>query len=198
MATLTDDELARIKAEVLDNVLDQQATPWFDVRAIYEVLRDNVRSSSVSPTTSATAVTAPGPTVLTLASATGYVAGQKVQIDCDAERETVTIRAVVGSTISVICRKSHSGTYPVEVESPLTLVRGVLSDLAMIETGAALDSLEAVGLKQVDEVVFRDDETLTRAVARARNQLRERLASLCGLGFILSSARGRGGNTVVY
>lgn len=197
MATLTDDELARIKAEVLDNVLDQQATPWFDVRAIYEVLRDNVRSSSVSPTTSATAVTAPGPTVLTLASATGYVAGQKVQLDCDAARETVTIRAVVGSTISVICRKTHGGTYPVEVESPLTLVRGVLSDLAMIETGAALDALDAVGLKQVDEVVFRDDETITRAVARARNQLRERLASLCGLGFILSSARS-GGNTVVY
>lgn len=198
MATLTDDELARIKAEVLDNVLDQLATPWFDVRAIYEVLRDNVLSSSVAPTSSTTTVSAAGPTTLTLASVTGLTVGQKVQIDCDAQRETVTIRAISGLTISVICRKTHSGTYPVEVESPLTLVRGVLSDLAMLETGAALDSLDALGVKRVDEVEFRDDETITLAIERARYQLRSRLASLCGLGFILNSGRGRGGNVAVY
>jgi len=198
MATLTDDELARIKAEVLDNVLDQLATPWFDVRAIYEVLRDNVLSSSVAPTSSTATVSAAGPTTLTLASVTGLTVGQKVQIDCDAQRETVTIRAISGLTISVICRKTHSGTYPVEVESPLTLVRGVLSDLAMLETGAALDSLDALGVKRVDEVEFRDDETITLAIERARYQLRSRLASLCGLGFILNSSRGRGGNVAVY
>lgn len=198
MATLTDDELARIKAEVLDNVLDQLATPWFDVRAIYEVLRDNVLSSSVAPTSSTTTVSAAGPTTLTLASVTGLTVGQKVQIDCDAQRETVTIRAISGLTISVICRKTHSGTYPVEVESPLTLVRGVLSDLAMLETGAALDSLDALGVKRVDEVEFRDDETITLAIERARYQLRSRLASLCGLGSILNSGRGRGGNVAVY
>lgn len=198
MATLTDDELARIRAEVLDNVLDQQATPWFEVRAIYDVIRDNVISSSVAPTSSTTTVSAAGPTTLTLASVTGLTVGQKVQIDVDGARETVTVRAISGLTISVVCRKTHSGTYPVEVESPLTLVRGVLSDLATIESGAAIDALDTIGLKRVDEVEWRDDETITRALERARQQLRSRLASLCGLTGILQSAQGRGSRFEAY
>lgn len=198
MATLTDDELARIRAEVLDNVLDQQATPWFEVRAIYDVIRDNVISSSVAPTSSTTTVSAVGPTTLTLASVTGLTVGQKVQVDCDGARETVTVRAISGLTISVVCRKTHSGTYPVEVESPLTLVRGVLSDLATIESGAALDALDTTGLKRVDEVEWRDDETITRAVERARQSLRVRLASLCGLTGILNAAQGRGSRFEAY
>lgn len=198
MATLTDDELGRIKTEVLDNVLDQQATPWFEVRALYNVLRDNVISSSVAPTSSTTTVSAAGPTTLTLASVTGLTAGMKVQLDVDQARETVTIRAISGLTISVICRKAHLGTYPVEVESPLTLVRGVLADLAAIESGAAIDSLESLGLKRVDEVEWRDGETITHAIENARNALRARLASMCGLTGIYNAARNRGSTLSVY
>lgn len=194
MATLTEDELARIRAEVLDNVLDAGATAYFDVRGIYDVIRTNVVSSSVSATTSTTTVSSAGPTTLALASVTGLTAGQKVQIDCDGQRETVTVRAISASTISVICRKAHSGTYPVEIESPLTLVRGVLSDLAAMESGAALDSLDALGLKQVDEVVFRDDLDLTKAIEKARGVLRARLAALCGITSIYNAARARSGS----
>lgn len=198
MSTITEDELARIRAEVLDNVLDAGATAYFDVRGIYDVIRTNVVSSSVAATTSTTTVSSAGPTTLTLASVSGLTAGQKVQVDCDALRETVTVRAISGSTISVICRKAHSGTYPVEIESPLTLVRGVLSDLAQLETGSALDSLDALGLKQVDEVVFRDDIDLTRAIERGRGVLRARLAALCGITSIYNAARNRGSTIAVY
>ena len=66
MATLTEDELARIRAEVLDNVLDAGATAYFDVRGIYDVIRTNVVSSSVSATTSTTTVSSAGPTTLAL------------------------------------------------------------------------------------------------------------------------------------
>jgi hypothetical protein len=198
MATLTEDELARIRAEVYDNVLDAGATVYFPVRSLYDVIRTNVVSSSVSATSSTTTVSAAGPTTLTLASVTGLTAGQKVQIDCDGLRETVTVRAISGSTISVICNKLHSGTYPVEIESPLTIVRGVLSDLALIESGAALSSLDSLGLKQVDEVVFRDDLDLTAAVEKARDVLRKRLASLCGIASILQSAKSRGATFEVY
>ena len=198
MATLTDDEMARVRAEVFDNVLDAQATFYFDVRSIYDVISANVVSSLVSPTSSATTVSAAGPTTLTLASVSGLSAGMKVQLDCDGARETVSVRAVSGLTISVVCRKTHSGTYPVEVESPLTLVRGVLSDLALLESGAALDSLDTLGLKQVDEIIFRDDVSVTDAVERARMKLRSRLATMCGLSAILASGKSRGGSFEVY
>lgn len=198
MATLTDDELGRIKAEVLDNVLDAGASAYFDVRSLYDVIKDNVQSSSVAATSSTTTVSAAGPTTLTLASASGLAVGTKVQIDVDGQRETCTVRNISGAVISVICRKTHSGTYPVEVESPLTLVRGVLSDLATLETGSALDSLEALGLKQVDEVVFRDDLDITKAIERARQSLRRRLASMCGISSILAAATSRGSRFEVY
>ena len=68
MATLTDDEMARIKAELFSNVLDLGAVPYISVLAIYSLIRDNVSSSATAPTTSATAVSAAGPTTLTLAS----------------------------------------------------------------------------------------------------------------------------------
>lgn len=180
MATLTDDEMARLRAELGAHVLANSATPLVGVLSIWAVIRDNVVSSSVSPTTSATTVSAAGPAVLTLASATGYVAGQSVQLDCDSERETVTIRNVSGSTISVICRKAHSGTYPVEVESPLTIVRGLLSDLRRLEQGDVLGAFDALGIKQVDEVVFADGGQL-RFIDRARAMLRDKLASACGV-----------------
>lgn len=182
MATLTDDEMARVRLELGAHVLANSATPLVGILSIWAVIRDNVVSSSVTPTTSATAVSAAGPVTLTLASATGYVAGQSVQLDVDAERETVTIRSVSGLTISVICRKAHSGTYPVEVESPLTLVRGLLSDLRRIEQGDVLAAYDALGIKRVDEVEFQDGDRIA-FFARAQLRLRRRLASACGVPF---------------
>lgn len=188
MATLTDDEMMRVRAELGAHLLSSTAEPLIGTSPLWAVIRDNVVSSSVSPTTSATTVSTAGPVVLTLASATGYVAGQSIQIDCDAERETVTIRNVSGSTISVICRKAHSGTYPVEVESPLTIVRGLLTDLRRIEQGDMLAAFDALGIKQVDEVVFADGGQL-RYIDRARTMLRNKLATACGVASFSSNIR---------
>ena len=55
---LGDDELSRIKAECMDSVLDISAAPYFDIRAIYDVIQAHVPSSATAATTSATAVTA--------------------------------------------------------------------------------------------------------------------------------------------
>jgi hypothetical protein len=158
------------------------------VLSIWAVIRDSVVSSSVSPTTSATTVSTAGPVVLTLASATGYVAGQSIQLDCDAERETVTIRNLSGSNASVICRKTHSGTYPVEVESPLTIVRGLLSDLRRIEQGDFLAAFDALGVKQVDEVILSDAGQL-KFIDRARAMLRDKLATACGVPSFASTTQ---------
>jgi hypothetical protein len=202
MTTLTDDELARIKREVMSNVLDLGASPYIDQLSVFQLIRDHVVSSTVAPTTSSTAVTSTGPTVLTLDSVTGLVSGSRVVLDCDDQRETVTVRAVMGSTISVVCRKLHGGTYPVEVESPLTTVRGLLSDLISMEL-LERDAPASAGLKKADEVEWfggGGDDSPMKALARRRAALRMELANVLGIGWVLREAlaRGRGGNFEAY
>lgn len=203
MATLTDDELGRIKREVLDNVLGTGALPYISVKAVYDLIRDNVSSSSVSATTSSTSVTSTGPTVLTLASITGYAAPQRIQVDVDQSREVVTINNVSGSTVAVNLSKTHSGTYRVEVESPLTIVRGLLSDLTYLET---LDrgAWSSLGLKRVDEVEWfgpSDGGDLADRIAHHRDRIRGELARACGISWVLAQGRAfaqGGGSYEVY
>lgn len=188
MATLTDDEMMRIRVELGAHLLSSTAEPLIGTSPLWAVIRDNVTSSTVGATTSASTVSAAGPTTLTLASVTGYSAGQSIQIDVDADRETVTIRNVSGFIVSVVCRKTHSGTYPVEVESALTIVRGLLSDLRRLEQGDLQTAFGALGLKQVDEVVFQDGGSFS-LLQRARVALRSQLATACGVAGMFS-ARG--------
>lgn len=190
MATLTDDELARIRAEVGDHILATDAEPYFGSQHVYTVIRDNVSSSSVAATTSSTTVSAAGPTSISVASAAGLVVGQKIQLDSDGSRETVSIRSISGTTLSVICRKTHSGTYPVEIESPLTLVRGVLYDLAALEQNEVMTAVQSSGIKRVDEIEFRDGLDRAASLEQARSRLRSKLASLTGLNHLIRLNRG--------
>lgn len=197
---LTDDELQRVRAELADNVLDLGALPYIGHRNIYDVIKANVSASSVAATSSSTAVTAAGATTLTLGTTSGLVAGTKVQLDADDARETVSVRAVSGSTISVVCRKTHSGTYPVEVESGLTLVRGCLADLAVLQDRVN-DAAASAGIKKVDEVEFfgpADGRSVLDELRRAQYARRLDLARLCGLGAILGINSRHGGSVEVY
>jgi hypothetical protein len=193
VATLTDDELARIKAEVFDNLLGLGAVPYFDVRTLYPVIRDNVVSSDVAATTSSTSVTSPGATTITLASATGYVAGQRIVLDVDDQRETVTIRSLSGAVASVVCRYTHSGTYPVAVESPLTLVRGYISDLITLEQ-VERGAFDTAGVRRVDEIEFfgrAEGGSKLQVVNETRNRLRAKLASALNLTKIMAEMKAR-------
>ena len=193
MATLTDDEMARIKAELFSNVLDLGAVPYISVLAIYSLIRDNVSSSAVAPTTSTTAVTAAGPSVLTLASVTGLASGSRVVLDVDASREVVTVRAVAGLTISVVCAKTHSGTYPVEVESALTIVRGLMADLEAIDQQERI-AIPQAGVKRVDEIEFfgrAEGGSAQASLTQHRYALRGRLASATGLTEVLREMASR-------
>jgi hypothetical protein len=111
-------------------------------------------------------------------------------LDVDSSREVVTVRAVVGSTISVICRRLHSGTYPVEVESPLTIVRGLLADLAALDDQEQ-DATASAGLKRVDEVEWETGAgaSISDRLTARRDALRERLARACGISHILNAGR---------
>jgi hypothetical protein len=168
------------------------AEPYVGHRSIYAVIQDYVSASSVAATTSSTTVSAAGATTITVASAAGLSAGTRVQLDVDQSRETVTVRNVSGTTLSVICRKTHSGTYPVEVESALTIVRGLLADLTEIEQGRLPDTWATAGIKRVDEVEFRDGADPSRALDSARERLRLELARAVGLGEWYAARRGCG------
>jgi hypothetical protein len=189
MATLTADEMSRIKLELGDTVLNVGAEPWIGIRSVWDVIRTNVVSSDTAATSSSTTVSAAGPTSITVASATDLSAGVVVQIDVGAQRESVEVRSVSGSVLSVICDKTHSGTYPVQIESALTLVRGVLSDLRRLEQINTLDSFSALGLRRVDEVEW-DERGAGYWLEWGKAQLRRRLATACGVGWIYSASRG--------
>jgi len=189
MTTLSSDEMARIKLELGDTVLAVGAQPWIGIRSVWDVIQTYVESSSIAPTSSSTTVSAAGPTTITVASATGLTAGMRVQLDCDGQRETCTIRNVAGSVLSVVARKTHSGTYPVEVESALTLVRGVLSDLISLEQVTSLASFDSLGLRRVDEVEW-SERGQSYWIEYGRGILRRRLATACGVGWIYTASRG--------
>ena len=104
---LGDDELSRIKAECMDSVLDISAAPYFDIRAIYDVIQAHVPSSATAATTSATAVTAVGPTTLTLASVTGLASGSRVVLDVDSVREVGM--GLLGALVVLPRRRSGVG-----------------------------------------------------------------------------------------
>jgi hypothetical protein len=198
---LTADEVAQIKYELEDHVLDVSAEPYLGYTSLYEVVRRNVAGSDTPATTSSTAVTAEGPVTLTLGSVTGIAAvTTKLVLDVDDAREVVTVRGVTGATVSVICKKLHSGTYPVEIASGLTIVRGILADLAAFDSEISGQRLVG-GIKKVDEVeFFGKSEGLSRQEALRQTQYLRRLdlARAIGLGWRLAQNAGASGNLTVY
>jgi hypothetical protein len=198
VTTLSDDELARLRVELADHVLASGAEPYFKTRAVYDIVQDYLQSSATAATSCATAVVAPGAATLTLGSVAGLVVGTPLVLDVDDARERVTVRYITGSTVSVLCKKTHAGTYPVEVESPLTIVRGILADLAAIDD--ALSGARATGhIKQVDEVHFfgrSEGGTQLQTLVGARAQRRLDLARACALPMVLAANSGAGGADV--
>jgi len=197
MATLTADEIGRIKYELNEAVLSYNALPWIGIRVVWDVIQTSVESSSTPATSTSTAITAAGPVTITVASATGLSVGTRVQLDCDGQRETCSVRNVAGNVLSLVARKVHSGTYPVEIESPLTLVRGCVADLAALEQVTSLASFESLGLRRVDEIEW-DEKGSSYWVDWARNNLRRSLSRALGVEYIFDAARARGANLEVY
>ena len=198
MALLTDAELMRIRAELFDNVLNIGAVPMIDIHVVYtSVIQPNLSSSSVS-TTSSTTVSAAGQTTLTIASVAGLTAGvSRIVIDVDESREVCTVRSITGSTVSVICQRTHSGTYPVEEESGLTIVRGVIADLEALDQ-AQRSNINSAGVKRVDEIEFfsaSEGGSLLVQAEAFRNVLRGRLAAALGVTAFLRELMSRVGRS---
>ena len=156
MALLTS-EIYRIKAELGHTVLTLGAGPYIGIAAIFEqVIAPYMSSGAV--TTSATAVTAAplgAAVTLTLASATGFSAGDRVFIDVDDLQESATVRSLSGSSMGVFLKLGHAAGYPVTVDGGEGIVREILRNIRAVKQ--RLGEIFGEGaLKQVDELGWYD------------------------------------------
>ena len=184
---LLDSEIARIKWHLGFNVLSVGAEPYFGYVSIFDqVIQPYVAAgASSTSSTSVTAATTPTPVTLTLASATGFVAGAACIVDVDSRQERATIQSVSGSTITLLLSKAHSGTYPVAIEGPESIVRDVLSKCDAAWT-AYSEAITNAGLKQLGqgEIEWFPEGSGNGALSSARATLtawRNELGSLLGL-----------------
>lgn len=185
--TLNDAEMDRIRAELGFPTISISALPYIPHAHIFNVIRDNVKST-YDVTTSSSTVSAAGPTTITVADSTNISQFTRVVIDCDAQRETVTVRNVSTLTLSIVASKTHSGTYPVEVETQLTLVRQLVEELTAL--GQIIRTrLTSSGVKKVEEIEFFGDATWINSslghLYQTQERMRQELAERCGLSTLL-------------
>jgi hypothetical protein len=151
---LLDSEVARCKAE-LGYPLLSQANPYIGITLLFEqVVQPYIVAGA--KTTSSTAVVAadePTPSTLTLADITGVHAGDRVSVDVDDRQESATVQSLTGSTIVVLLKGAHTGTYPVTVEGGEQIVREILARIRATKTEMGGTFGEGA-LKKVDEVEF--------------------------------------------
>lgn len=175
---LTPGELDRCRAELGYNLLSVGAEPYVGVSALFSqvvapFLREGADTTSA---TAVTAVTAGAFVTLTVASATGIVLHERVAVDVDDYLEMATVRSVSGTSVGVILKKAHAGTYPVTVDGGLQKVRECLA--AIFKVHQNISELEGTGaLKQVDEIQWYDTkgkshlQLLNDQLEHWRNQL---------------------------
>lgn len=198
---LLDSEISRIKWHLGFTVVGIGAEPRIDYVALFDQVIQPYVGSNATTTSSTTvaAASTPTPVTLTLASATGFNPSDKAVIDVDSRQERVTVQSVSGSTISVILTKAHSGTYPVSVEGPDTIVRDILQrcDDAWAAYSTALSS---AGLKQLGQGEIEWFEE--KGSAGRLGALKATLARWRGeLGSVLGISprnRGNGGSYELY
>jgi len=198
---LSQAELQRIKAELGWNVLSTAAEPFIGVAMVF----DQVIASYLlagADTTSATTVpetTEPKQRTITLASATGFAAGNRVWVDVDDRAESTTIQSLTGTVATVVLSRPHSGTYPVYVDGGEAIVRELLGRIR--DTKKELAGIYGEGaLKKVDEVEFyQTGMTAFGSTAKVLMFWRDELASALGdVSLNKWRRRSGGGSMSVY
>jgi hypothetical protein len=190
---LTEGELDRIRAELGYNVLNVGAEPYIGVQAIFsQVLQPFLREGlETTSTTTVAAHTAGAVVALTLASVTGISLRSRIAVDVDDSLEMATVRAIAGTSVSVILKKAHAGAYPISVDAGLQIVRECLAGIYRAQL--LIEDLEGEGaLKKVDEVEFYDSRGKTRLqlLEAQAEHWRNRLASVLNMPRNVSSRAG--------
>ncbi len=198
---LLDSEIAQIKYHLGFNVLTIGSLPYIGHTSLFEQVI-GVYTDSGAATTSATAVTAADtatPVTLTLASGTGFEAGARVVVDVDDRQEVVTAQNVSGTSLTLLLRLAHSGTYPVLVEGGETIIRTILRQLHNVSTQIG-DAYVTAGLKRIDDIEFYGNGATVQAkeLNSLRMHWRDELASALGVPNFWRMKSGGGGASALY
>lgn len=199
-------ELARLKAELGINILTLGAEPYIGVTQIFEqVIQPHTTAGSV--TSSSTPVTATGGGValvtLTIADPTGISAGDSIIVDVDDLQEQATCRNLSGSTIDLLLKLGHAGTYPVVVEGGESLIREKLRFIRAL-TAKIQKAASAAGLKSTDDVEFFSARDMNQilgvsgALWEQRERERRELAAVIGMDYPRDMITGGGGEMTPY
>lgn len=182
---LTTAELYRIRYELGFNLLTTSAIPYIGVTQIFDQVIQPYLASGTS-TTSSTTVTAAStatPVTLVLASATGFDSLARVVVDVDDREEVATVQSVSGSSITVLLKLAHTGTYPVIVEGAESIVRGILREIRGVHSKITT-AANTAGLKRVDVIEFYGNSTAvtqTASLSKLLMHWRDQLAAALGV-----------------
>ena len=206
---LTTSEVRRIKHELGYGLLSVAAEPYISYVSLFDQIIQPYLTAGAATTSSTTVEAAdePTPATLTLDSIDGINAGDRLIIDVDSRQESPTIQFVEGTTVTVLLSLAHDGTYPVEVEGGVSIVRAILRKLQAISgLGSDSDSLsaalETAGIRKVDEIEFFGDgsmgskQSAIGQVRAMREYWRDELASV--LGIVRLNGNGGGGTVAMY
>lgn len=199
---LTDNEVSRIKAELGYNLLSIGAVPYIGITQLFEQVVQPYLASGVNTTsnTTVTAATSATPVTLTLASATGFASLARVVVDVDDREEVATVQAVSGSTITLLLKLAHSGTYPVIVEGAESMVREQLRKIRGVQN-QIVDAGGTAGLKRVDVIEWYGDSVATSQTAALNRMLmryRDELASMLGVANLWRDRAAMGQHLALY
>lgn len=197
---LSNSEIARIKAELGFNLMSSAAAPFANIYSYFEQIVQHYLNDGTSTTSSTTVVAAssPTPVAITLASATGFATGARINIDCDDRLESATIQSLSGAIATVALQLAHSGTYSVQLDSGESIIRELLAQIKKTKQELAGTFGEGA-LKKCDELEFYNSgASLFGSTAKVLNYWRDELAQLLGTVNMFSMKRGSGGNIAIY
>lgn len=182
---LLDSELLRVKAELGLSAVGLNADPWIGYTSLFDSVIQPYLTTGAT-TTSSTAVTAasePTPVSLILGDASGFSTFDRIVVDVDSRQEIATVQSIAGSTVTVLLRKAHSGTYPVTVEAGESQVRHYLHQLTLIADAlsGSGNAATSAGIKKVDEIEFFPGGATQSQLRDLRQYWRAELAKLLGI-----------------
>ena len=199
---LLDSEIQRIRYELGYTLLDVNSEPYVEYFGTINrivALYLNAGATTTSSTTVAVADTLTQRT-LTLASATGFVAGATIYVDVLPQQERAVIQSVSGSNVVVYLQKAHVGSYPVTVDGGESIIREKLAQLYAIDEKLSA-ALNTAGLKRVDDIEFYGGTKATSQavmLSQLRDMRRDELASALGVVNLHRLRRGGSQSFSVY
>lgn len=199
--SLSDAELARIKAELGFNLLTVSAEPFIGVSALFENIIQRYLGAGAATTSSTTVAAAavPTPIAVTLASASGFATGARVWVDVDARLESATVQSLTGAVATMLLQLEHAGTYQVSVDGGESIVRECLARIK-----ATKDQMATVfgtgALKKVDEIEWYGSTTKTQFGILGDQLMywRDELASILGAPNMWRQKRSAGSTVAMY